>query len=99
MLKGFPKSLDWSGWGDWLFFIGSILDFSISFMDNASDMLQFTFALISSLFWMIDAMFYLVGYTYGQDVRRRFDYGYYTSLSLVQDLNIEIETELQLQPM
>lgn len=83
-----PHMLDWSGWGDLLFLLGSILDAAVSYMHppTYSARLIHTLELSSNLLWMVDAMLYTIGYCFGQDLRRKFGNKEYTSLAHVEDL-------------
>jgi len=88
-----PSKTDWSGWGDWSFFVGSLLDAAISYMENFPMKVQVVFALVSDFLWMLNAILYTIGYIYGQDVRKRFANKYYTSLVHVEESDSDDEDE------
>mmetsp|Transcript_18133 Transcript_18133/g.20498 ORF Transcript_18133/g.20498 Transcript_18133/m.20498 type:complete len:183 (-) Transcript_18133:1268-1816(-) len=75
------------------FFVGSLLDAAISYMENFPMKVQVVFALVSDFLWMLNAILYTIGYIYGQDVRKRFANKYYTSLVHVEESDSDDEDE------
>eukprot|EP00924_Labyrinthula_sp_SR-Ha-C_P007078 snap_masked-scaffold_8-processed-gene-8.39-mRNA-1 protein AED:1.00 eAED:1.00 QI:0/0/0/0/1/1/2/0/201 len=73
-----PYVLDFSGWGDWLFLLGSFLDAAISYLRN--DELSWKLTLVSDSLWTVDAILYCFAYYFGQSLRRKKENAYYTSL-------------------
>ena len=88
-----PLLLDWSGWGDWSFFFGSLLDAFISYLAGTPVKVQNYCALISDSLWTMNSILYTLGYCYGQDVRKRFANKYYTSLNHVAEDEFEVEEQ------
>jgi len=84
-----PSQVDWSGLGDWLFFFGSLLDAYISYDTDDPEITLISLSLVSNLLWLLDSIFYILGSMFGQRVRRRFAEGYYTSLSHVEQIDME----------
>lgn len=93
-----PYLVDWSGYGDLSFFIGSIIDAIISYTEGYPLKTQYYLSLYSDSLWLINSVLYTIGYCYGQDVRRRFANKYYTSLELLssdENTNLPYTVELK----